>query len=127
MMFPGKLIGFVPTSDAERARAFYEGVLDMRFVEDDGFALVMDAGGTMIRIVRVGEFVPARFTLTGWEVAGIEGVVRSMSAKGVVFERYGLPGQGDDGVWSAPGGAKVAWFKDPDGNVLSISEHADRT
>ncbi len=127
MMFAGKLIGFIPTSDAARARAFYEGVLEMGFVEDDGFALVMEAGGTMIRIVRVGEFAPARFTLVGWEVAEIESVVKAVSSKGVEFERYGLPGQGDDGVWSAPGGAKVAWFKDPDGNVLSITEHVERT
>ena len=83
----------------------------------------MDADGSMIRIVRVGEFTPARFTVLGWEVASIEALVARLTAAGVAFELYGLPDQAPDGVWSAPGGAKVAWFKDPDGNVLSISQH----
>ncbi len=123
MVFEGKVMGFIPTSDAERARTFYEGVLGMRFLSDDTFALVMDAGGTMVRIVRVGEFTPARFTIVGWEVLSLDEVVKRLSEAGVSFERYGLPGQGDDGIWSAPGGTKVAWFKDSDGNVLSVSEH----
>jgi len=123
MVFEGKILGFVPTRDAELARRFYEGVLGMRLVSDDQFALVMDAGGTTIRIVRVGEFTPAAYTILGWEVRGIAEVVARMTQAGVQMERYGFPGQGDDGIWNAPGGAKVAWFKDPDGNVLSVSEH----
>ncbi len=123
MLFNGKLIGFIPTRDAEQARNFYERVLGMRFVSDDKFALVMNADGIMIRIVHVGEFTPARFTILGWEVSAIETLVPQMSATGVTFEQYGLPGQDTTGIWNAPGGTKVAWFKDPDGNVLSLSQH----
>ncbi len=123
MIFAGEVIGFIPTRDAEAARGFYEGVLGMTFVSDDPFALVMDAGGTAVRIVRVGEFAPQRFTVLGWEVRAIVKVVKALAAAGAVMEQYGLPGQDEDGIWAAPGGAKVAWFKDPDGNVLSVSEH----
>ena len=123
MIFNGKVVAFLPTKDAGKARVFYESVLGMRFISDDHFALVMDADGTMIRIVRMGEFTPAPFTILGWEVTSIETAVGRMSSAGVTFERFGLPGQGEDGIWNAPGGARVAWFKDPDGNVLSVSEH----
>jgi len=84
----------------------------MRFVSDDQFALVMNADGIMIRIVQVGEFTPARFTILGWEVSAIETLVPQMSATGVTFEQYGLPGQDTTGIWNAPGG-----------NVLSLSQH----
>jgi catechol 2,3-dioxygenase-like lactoylglutathione lyase family enzyme len=118
-----KVIGFVPTKDAVKARSFYEGVLGLRFVSDDEFALVFDANGTMLRIVRVQDFKPFPFTLLGWQVSGIEEVAAELRQKGVKFEKY--PGMEQDklGIWTAPGGAKVAWFKDPDGNVLSVSQH----
>lgn len=121
MIFEGGVAGFIPTRDADAARRCYEGVPGMRFVSDDQFALVFDAGGTMVRVVRAGEFAPQRFTILGWEVRGISGVVRALAEAGVEMERGGL--QGEDGIWAAPGGAKVAWFMDPDGNVLSVSEH----
>ena len=123
MNFRGSMMGFVPTGNSKASRRFYEDVLGMRFVSDDGFATVMDAGGTTVRIVKVGQFTPQRFTVMGWEVERIGEVAEDLRGAGVVFERYGFPGQGEDGIWHAPGGAKVAWFKDPDGNVLSISEH----
>jgi catechol 2,3-dioxygenase-like lactoylglutathione lyase family enzyme len=118
-----KLIGFIPTRNAEVAREFYEQKLGLRFVSDDQFALVFDSGGSMIRVVRVGEYTPAPFTILGWESADIEQDVRRFSERGVQFERYGLPGQDERGIWTSPSGAKVAWFKDPDGNVLSLSQH----
>lgn len=123
MLESAKIIGFVPTNDAAKARAFYEGVLGLRFVSDDKFALVFDANGNMIRVARAPKFQPQQFTILGWEVGEIEKVASALEAKGVKFEKYGLPGQDERGIWSAPGGAKVAWFKDPDGNILSISEH----
>jgi catechol 2,3-dioxygenase-like lactoylglutathione lyase family enzyme len=117
------VIGFVPTKDAVKARSFYEGILGLRFVSDDQFALVFDVNGTMLRIVRVQGFKPFPFTLLGWQVSGIEKVAAELQQKGVKFEKY--PGMDQDklGIWTAPGGAKVAWFKDPDGNVLSVSQH----
>jgi len=124
MLGSTNLIAFVPTRDAGKARAFYEGVLGLKFVADDGFAMVLDANGIMIRVAKVGkDFSPAPFTILGWQVSGIEKVVAGLQAKGVQFERYGFVKQDDVGVWTAPTGDKVAWFKDPDGNVLSVSEH----
>jgi catechol 2,3-dioxygenase-like lactoylglutathione lyase family enzyme len=119
----GRLIGFIPTRKGEHAREFYEGKLGLRFVADDQFALVFDSGGTMIRVVRVGEFTPPPFTVLGWESTNIEQDVRDFGERGITFERYGFPGQDEQGIWTSPGGAKVAWFKDPDGNVLSLSQH----
>ena len=83
----------------------------------------MDAHGTMVRIAKVKEFAPQPFTILGWEVSNIEKVVASLMEKGVKFEKYGLPGQNELGIWSASGGAKVAWFKDPNANLLSVSQH----
>jgi catechol 2,3-dioxygenase-like lactoylglutathione lyase family enzyme len=119
----GKLIGFIPTRNAEFARDFYERKLGLRFVADDQFALVFDSAGSMIRVVRVGEFTPPPFTILGWESADIDEDVRNFNERGVQFERYGFPGQDERGIWTSPSGAKVAWFKDPDGNVLSLSQH----
>lgn len=120
------IIAFVPTLDFDKARAFYVDILGLRFVDNDGFAMVLDANGTMIRVAKVQpDFKPAVFTILGWEVPDIENVVSAMTAKGVVFERYGFFEQDALGIWAAPGGAKVAWFKDPDGNTLSVSQHVD--
>jgi catechol 2,3-dioxygenase-like lactoylglutathione lyase family enzyme len=118
------IIAFIPTRDAVQSRTFYEGLLGLRFIEDDKFALVMEANGTMIRIVRIGNFTPAPFTILGWEVKDIHQSVADLTAKGLVFTRYPHFEQSPDGVWTAPGGAaKVAWFLDPDGNTLSLSQH----
>ena len=124
MLGSTNIIAFVPTTDATRARAFYEGVLGLKFVADDGFAMVLDANGIMIRVAKMGkEFTPAQFTILGWQVNGIEKIVAGLQVKGVLFERYGFLKQDELGIWTAPTGDKVAWFKDPDGNVLSVSEH----
>ena len=120
-----KLIGFIPTRDAARARAFYESILGLRFVSDDTFALIFDSNGTTIRIARVPEFTPFPFTLLGWEVPDIDTTVADLTAKGVQFARFSFLEQSPTGVWTAPGNvAKVAWFPDPDGNLLSLSQHS---
>jgi len=116
------IVAFVPTTDAAKARAFYEGVLGLRFVKDDGFAMVLDANGIMVRVAKA-QFTPAPFTVLGWQVRGIERIATELQAKGVTFERFGFFEQDELGIWTAPTGDKVAWFKDPDGNVLSISQH----
>jgi catechol 2,3-dioxygenase-like lactoylglutathione lyase family enzyme len=117
------IVAFVPTRDSGKARSFYEGVLGLRFVKDDGFALVLDANGIMVRVAKAPEFKPAAFTILGWQVSGIEKVVAALHGRGVHFERFGFLEQDKVGIWTAPSGDKVAWFKDPDGNVLSVSEH----
>ena len=123
MLSSEKLVAFVPTRDQKQARAFYEGVLGLTFVSEDTFALVLDANGTKIRVANAPEFKPAQFTILGWMVSDIETTVTELQTKGVVFEKFGLNGQDERGIWSAPGGDKVAWFKDPDGNILSVSQH----
>ena len=124
MLGKNDIVAFVPTSDGKKAKAFYKDVLGLTFVSDDGFALVFSANGTMIRIARAGSFIPQQFTILGWQVKKIEQVVKKMQAKGVEFLHFPGMGQAESGVWNAPdGAAKVAWFKDPDGNTLSVSEH----
>jgi len=123
MLGSTNIVAFVPTRDAEKARAFYEGVLGLRFVKDDGFAMVLDANGIMVRVAKA-QFTPAPFTILGWQVLDIEKIVTGLQGKGVQFERFGFFEQDALGIWTAPSGDKVAWFKDPDGNVLSVSQHA---
>jgi catechol 2,3-dioxygenase-like lactoylglutathione lyase family enzyme len=123
MLGTTKIVGFVPITDGERARAFYEGVLGLKFIKDDGFAVVFDANGIMIRAAKMKEVKPAQFTILGWEVSGIENTVRALREKGVHFEIFGFFKQDELGIWTAPTGDKVAWFKDTDGNVLSLSQH----
>jgi len=121
----GKLVAFAATKNSAKAREFYEGVLGLRLVEDQQpFALVFDANGTMLRVTTVNEHNPAPFTVLGWSVASIADTVDRLTAAGVEFQRY--PGMNDSdprGIWTAPGGARVAWFKDPDGNVLSVTQY----
>lgn len=123
MLAAGQIVGFVPTLDSLKARGFYEDQLGFQFVSDDQFALVMKAGSTSIRIAKAKNFTPAPYTVMGWEVAEIEAVVRWLTQRGVVFEKYPFVQDRDLGIWTTPGGDKVAWFKDPDGNVLSVSQH----
>lgn len=124
MLGSTNIIAFVPIKDSQKSRAFYEGILGLRFVKDDGFALVLEANGIMVRAVKMKDFTPAQFTVLGWEVPDIENVVRELGKKGTHFEIFGFFKQDELGIWTAPGGDKVAWFKDPDGNTLSVSQHA---
>ena len=119
-----RFVGFALTSKTEEAEHFYGRVLGFQFLKDDGFALVFDAHGTMLRISKMKEFTPASHTILGWEVDDIEREVENLGKKGVNFERYpGMP-QDERAICTFPTGDRVAWFKDPDGNVLSISQHA---
>lgn len=123
MLSGNEVTAFIPTKESAQARTFYEGKLGLHFISDDQFALVVESNGTVIRIAKVEEFTPAPFTILGWRVQNIEAEVRDLTARGVSFQRYSGMTQDDLGIWTAPGGAKVAWFRDPDGNVLSVSQH----
>ena len=120
-----RMIGFVVTSNPDKAKAFYGGVLGFREVSDDDFAIMFDANGTRIRVNKAREFTPARGTVLGWEVDDIYAAIRDLAPRGVLFEQFNLPFMKQDefGVWTPPNGDRVAWFKDPDGNTLSISQH----
>ena len=120
------VIAFAPTIDPLKARVFYESVLGLRLVADQApFALEFDAHGTMLRVTTVQELKPQPFTILGWRVADIQARVDDLVAAGVKFERYpGINEADPRGIWNSPGGARIAWFKDPDGNVLSLTEFA---
>jgi catechol 2,3-dioxygenase-like lactoylglutathione lyase family enzyme len=122
MLNTAKLMAFVATSDGVRARAFYEGTLGLTVISDDDFALALDAGGTMLRVQKVGTMKPPPFTVLGWQVADIATTVEELGRRGVRFEVY--PGMDQDprGIWRAPSGALVAWFNDSDGNTLSLTQ-----
>ncbi len=117
------VIGFIPAKEAARTRNFYVDLLGLELVSEDSFALVVKAKGTPIRVVITGEFTPAPYTILGWEVPQIEAAAKELSERGVVFERYAYFEQDTAGIWTAPDGSRVAWFKDPDGNTLSISQY----
>lgn len=119
-----RIVTFLLTKNPEASLRFYRDTLGFNFLRDDGFALVFDAHGTMLRISKMPEFTPPRNTVLGWEVKDIAATVGEFTRKGVAFERYPNMGQDDDGIATFPTGDKVAWFKDPDGNVLSFSQHA---
>lgn len=123
MLDSGKLVGFIPTTDYERARAFYEGKLGFKFVSLDQFALVMSIGGHTIRIAKVPNFKPLQGTILGWEVKNIEAVAKWLADHGVPPEKYPFVQDQKLGIWTTPDGSKVAWFKDPDGNILSVGQH----
>jgi catechol 2,3-dioxygenase-like lactoylglutathione lyase family enzyme len=121
-------IAFIPTRDPVVARAFYEGKLGLRLESEDRFALVFRVGtrpGVMLRVVNTPEFQPVSYTIFGWQVDDITASVKELVASGIEPLRYGFFKQDELGIWSAPNGAQVAWFKDPDGNTLSVSQHKD--
>lgn len=123
MLASGKMVGFIPTKDYDKARAFYEGKLGFEFVSLDQYALVMNAGGLMIRIAKVPNFTPLQGTILGWQVENIQSVASWLRDRGVPLEKYPFVQDRELGIWTTPNGDRVAWFKDPDGNILSISQH----
>jgi catechol 2,3-dioxygenase-like lactoylglutathione lyase family enzyme len=120
------IIGFVSIVDVSRAKAFYRDTLGLRLImEEPPFALVFDANGIMLRLGMAKQIAPAHGTVLGWQVPEITATVKNLAQAGVSFERYEGMDQDELSVWTSPTGAKVAWFKDPDGNTLSISEHPE--
>jgi catechol 2,3-dioxygenase-like lactoylglutathione lyase family enzyme len=120
------IVAFVATTDPGRAKNFYAKTLGLRLVGQDSFALVFDAGGTMLRVAIVPEIRPAGYTVLGWIVPDILKAVHSLGRRGVTFNRYDGMEQDDHGIWTSPSGARIAWFKDPDGNTLSLTAHLRR-
>ena len=118
------IIAFVATLDPTRAKKFYNDTLGLSLVSEEiPFALVFDAHGTMLRVTIVKELRTAAYTILGWQVPNITVAAKGLQQAGVQFERYQGMQQDELGIWTSPGGSRVAWFKDPDGNTLSISEH----
>jgi catechol 2,3-dioxygenase-like lactoylglutathione lyase family enzyme len=121
------LMAFVIVRDVDRARAFYRDVLGLRLLNEQlPFALIFDANGVVLRVAIDPDCAPARGTVLGWRVPDIVAAVQDLVAAGVKLERFSFMKQDDKGVWTSPSGSRVAWFKDPDGNVLSVSQHPDQ-
>jgi catechol 2,3-dioxygenase-like lactoylglutathione lyase family enzyme len=116
------VIAFAASADLARARSFYESTLGLRLVEHNAYACVFDAHGTMLRVTAVGKVAQPGYTVLGWRVADIDDTVTRLASAGVVFARYDGVEQDAEGVWTTPGGDRVAWFSDPDGNVLSLTQ-----
>jgi catechol 2,3-dioxygenase-like lactoylglutathione lyase family enzyme len=122
MLESSPIIAFVPATDLARARGFYEHTLGLRFVQQSDFACVFDANGTMLRITAVSTVASPGYTVLGWRVADIGAAVRAFTLNGVTFTRYDEMDQDLEGIWTTPAGDKVAWFTDPDGNNVSLTQ-----
>jgi catechol 2,3-dioxygenase-like lactoylglutathione lyase family enzyme len=117
-----KLVAFVATRDPSRAKEFYRDALGLQLISEDEFALVFDALGTMLRVTRVQELAAAKYTVLGWQVRDIVQTAKDLQKANVTLQRYPGMQQDEVGIWTSPSGARVAWFKDPDGNTLSITQ-----
>jgi catechol 2,3-dioxygenase-like lactoylglutathione lyase family enzyme len=123
MLNDKKLKAFVPTTQPDRAKTFYRDTLGLKLIAEDNYALEFDVNGTLLRIAIVREFTPHPFTALGWDVDDIALEIKYLNSKGIAFEKYGFFEQDELGIWKSPSGAKVAWFKDPDGNTLSLTQY----
>jgi catechol 2,3-dioxygenase-like lactoylglutathione lyase family enzyme len=122
MLQDSDVIAFAASADLRRARVFYEQVLGLRVTEQSDFACVFDANGTMLRVTAVAGVANPGYTVLGWRVSDIAATVRGLCARGAVFLRYDDMDQDETGIWTTPSGDQVAWFADPDGNVLSLTQ-----
>jgi predicted enzyme related to lactoylglutathione lyase len=122
MLTAAKIVAFVATVDSTKARAFYEGVLGLNFLSEDEFAIVFNAHGIVLRVQKVPTLIAQPHTQLGWSVSSIDQVVRALRERGAVFENYPFLKHDSLGIWTAPSGAKIAWLKDPGGNLLSVTE-----
>jgi catechol 2,3-dioxygenase-like lactoylglutathione lyase family enzyme len=123
MLASAKLMAFVGTTNADRARAFYHGMLGLTLVSEDGYGMMFESNGVPLRIAIAKELTPVKYTVLGWQVKDIRATVASLKKAGVTFELYSFLKQDELSIWTSPNGDQVAWFKDPDGNTLSVSQH----
>ncbi|MBT9447676.1 MAG: VOC family protein [Hyphomonadaceae bacterium] len=122
-MGAAKMVSLIGTTRADASKAFYQDTLGLKFVTDDTFAFVFDMGGAELRVSRVPAVIPAAYAVLGFQVKDIAAEIDALVAKSVKFERFGFFQQDERGIWAAPDGTKVAWFRDPDMNMLSLVQH----
>ena len=122
MLADQELKAFIPTLHPEKAKSFYQDVLGLRLMSEDDYGIEFDVNGTILRIAFVQQLTPQPFTVLGWNVENIVDIIQRLNKNGVFCEKYEFMKQDILGIWKAPGGASVAWFKDPDGNVLSLTQ-----
>ncbi len=123
MLSKSNIVGFIPSTDLAKSKLFFEEKLGLYLKVFDEYALEFDVNQKKLRITKVPEFTPANYTILGWEVDDIEATVKELMAKGIQFERYENMPQNDLSICTFPSGSKVVWFKDPDGNTLSITQY----
>src|SRR2546421_12582317 len=126
MLASAELVAFVPVTDLGRARAFYEGVLGLPCVDADRFACVFGCAGPPLRATLVEGYTPPAHTVVGWALGDLPATVRYLAGRGVDMARYPDLDQDEQGIWTTPNGDRVVWFKDPDGNTLSLTEPVRR-
>ena len=124
MLSDHDIVLFLPTAKPDQALAFYRDVLGLPLVEDSPFAIVFRVGKHMLRIQKLSAHTPGAHTVLGWGVGDIRAEIAGLATRGVAFNRYPRLDQDEHGVWTAPGGDQVAWFNDPDGNSLSLTQFA---
>ncbi len=122
MLKNSKLVGFLATSQPELAKHFYTEKLGLSLLEDTPFAIVVESKGSVVRIQKMEQVQPQSYTALGWEVENINETVSNLLKAGVEFKQFDGLDQNELGIWSSPSGAKVAWLKDPDGNLLSLTQ-----
>lgn len=118
-----KITAFIPTTKPGQSKQFYQDSLGLKLVSEDEYALEFHGNGTILRITTVPTFEPYPFTVLGFKIENIESQVESLVSKGIKFERFEFMNQDAHGIWTSPSKAKVAWFKDPDGNLVSLTEY----
>lgn len=123
MLKESKITAFVPTTQPEKAKQFYQEILGLELVSEDGYAMEFKGNGACLRVTKVQELVPQPFTVLGFRINGIESQIRTLIENGIRFEQYQHFEQSILGIWNSPSGARVAWFKDPDGNLLSLTQY----
>jgi catechol 2,3-dioxygenase-like lactoylglutathione lyase family enzyme len=117
-----RIKAFVSTTNPDMAREFYKEKLGLKLLSEDNFGMEFEACGAHLRISVVEKLTPQPFTVLGWDTKDVYSEITLLNGKGITFERFNFIDQDSVGIWTAPGGTKVAWFKDPDGNLLSISD-----
>ncbi len=122
MLGDKELKAFVPTVKPGEAKIFYRDILGLKLLSEDKYALEFNASGTLLRVIIVPELKTQEFTVLGWNVEDIAAEIKSLNIKGIICEKYDFLQQDNFGIWTSPSGSKVAWFKDPDGNILSLTE-----
>ena len=123
MLSEAAFTGFLGATDLARARGFFETVLGLSVVSVDDFALLLRGQNGLIRVTRVERAARAPYTVLGWDVADLQSAVLRLTERGLAFNRYPGMAQDELGIWTAPSGSRIAWFEDPDGNVLSLAQH----
>jgi catechol 2,3-dioxygenase-like lactoylglutathione lyase family enzyme len=122
MLTNNRIKAFVSTTEPLKARQFYENKLGLKLLSEDKYGIEFEANGALLRISIVEKLAPQPFTVLGWDTTDIVSTIKILGKKGILFERYPFIDQDESGIWTAPGGTRVAWFKDPDGNLLSVSD-----